>query len=62
MKKEMKTKNILQEMCKNFSNRTYGRCIRCDFHDVFKSVSENWMETNYDDRVKEYMPIKAEII
>ena len=51
-------KNILQDMCKKISNGTYGGCIRCDIRDVLKCVSENWMEANYDDRVKEYIPLK----
>ena len=51
-------KNILQDMCKKISNGTYGGCIGCDIHDVLKSVSENWMKTEYDDRLKEYIPLK----
>ena len=51
-------KNILQDMCKKISNGTYGGCIRCDIYDVLKCVSENWMKTEYDDRVKEYIPLK----
>ena len=45
-------------MCKKISNGTYGGCIRWDIHDVLKCVSENWMKTEYDDRVKEYIPLK----
>ena len=51
-------KNILQDMCKEISNGTYGGCIRCDIHEILKCVSENWMKTEYDDRVKEYIPLK----
>ena len=47
-------------MCKKTSNGTYGGCIRCDVHDVLKCISENWMKTNYDDRVKEYIAFKTE--
>ena len=49
---EKEGKDILQDMCKKISNGTYGDCIRCDIHDVLKCVTENWMDTNYDDRVK----------
>ena len=51
-------KNILQDMCKKTSNGMYGGCIRCDIHEILKCVSENWMKTEYDDRVKEYIPLK----
>ena len=51
-------KNILQNLCKKISNGTYGCCIRCDIHDSLKRVSEKCMETEYDNRVKEYFPLK----
>ena len=51
-------KNILQDVCKKTSNGTYGGCIRCDIHDVLKCVSENWMKTEYDDGVKDYIALK----
>ena len=51
-------KNILQDMCKKISYGTYGGCIRCNIHKILKCVSKNWMETEYDDRVKEYIPLK----
>ena len=55
-KKQSKT--ILADLCKKISNGTYGGCIRCDIHDVLRCVSEAWMKTEYDDRVKEYIPLK----
>ena len=55
-KKQSKT--ILADLCKKISNGTYGGCIRCDIHDVLRCVSETWMKTEYDDRVKEYIPLK----
>ena len=51
-------KNILQDMCKKISNGTYGGCIGCNIHEILKCVSENWMKTGYDDRVKEYILLK----
>ena len=51
-------KTILQDMCKKISNGTYGGCIRCDLQNVVKCVSETWMITHYDDRIKEYIPLK----
>ena len=53
-----KIKTICKICVKKTSNGTYGGCIRCDIYDVLKSVSEKWMEPNYDDRVKEYIPLK----
>ena len=55
-KKQSKT--ILADLCKKISNGTYGGCIRCDIRDVLRCVSETWMKTEYDDRVKEYIPLK----
>ena len=51
-------KTILADLCKKISNGTYGGCIRCVIHDVLGCVSETWMKTSYDDRVKEDMPLK----
>ena len=51
-------KNVLQDLCKKISNGTYGGCIRYGIRNVLKCVSENWMERSYDDRVKEYIPLK----
>ena len=50
-------KTILQDLCKEMSSGVYGGCIRCDIHDIFKCVSENGKKTQYDDRVKEYIPL-----
>ena len=51
-------KNIWQDMCKKISNCTFRACIRCDIHEVLKCLSETWMKTKYDDRVKECIPLK----
>ena len=51
-------KNILQLMCKDTVNGGYGSCIRQDITENYKSVSENWMITGYDDRVKNYIPLE----
>ena len=58
MNTKKRGKNILQDLCGKISNGTYGGCIKCDIHDVLKCVSENWMKTEYDDRVREYIPLK----
>ena len=51
-------KTTLQDVRRKMSNGVYGGCIRCDFHDISKCVSENWMKTEYNDRVKEYVPLQ----
>ena len=51
-------KSILQKMCKRISNGTYGGCDRCDIHEILICVSEHWMKTEYDDRIKEYILLK----
>ena len=53
-------KHVLQDMCNKISNGTYGGCIRCDTQDVLRCVSGNWMKTTYDDRVKDFIPLKNE--
>ena len=45
-------KNILQLMCKDTVNGGYGSFIRQDITENYKCVTENWMLTEYDDRVK----------
>ena len=51
-------KNILQLMCKDTVNVGYGSCIRQDITENYKCVTENWMNTEYDDRVKSYIPLE----
>ena len=51
-------KNILQLMCKDTVNGGYGSCIRQDINENYKCVTENWMNTEYDDRVKNYIPLE----
>ena len=51
-------KNILQLMFKDTVNGGYGSCIRQDITENYKCVTENWMLTEYDDRVKNYIPLE----
>ena len=51
-------KNILQLMCKDTVNGGYGSCIRQDITVNYKCVTENWMKTEYDYRVKNYIPLE----
>ena len=51
-------KNVLQLMCKDTVNGGYGSCIRQDITENYKCVTEIWMNTEYDDRVKNYIPLE----
>ena len=51
-------KNILQLLCKDTVNGGYGSCIRQEITENYKCVTENWMNTEYDDRVKNYIPLE----
>ena len=51
-------KNILQLMCKDTVNGGYGSCIRQDITENYKCVTEHWMNTEYDYRVKNYTPLE----
>ena len=51
-------KTILQTMCKDVTDGAYGSCFRRDITENFKCVTENWMETEYDDRVKNWFPFE----
>ena len=53
-----KGKKILQTMCKAISLGSYGSCIRRDINEKFKCVTENWMNTEFDDRVKNWFPLE----
>ncbi len=51
-------KNILQLMAKDSVNGIFGGCIRQDITENYKCVTENWMNNEYDDRVKNYFPLE----
>ena len=54
-------KKILQNLTKNVGLSVYGGNIRKDKNEEFKCVTENWMRENFDDRVKEWFPLKTVI-
>jgi len=45
---------ILQEMVKLIMNSIYGQTIRKDIDDEYLCKSEQWMKTEFDERVKDY--------
>ena len=45
-------------MCKDTVNGGYGSCIRQDITENYKCVTENWTNIEYDDRVKNYIPLE----
>ena len=51
-------KNLLQTLVKKIGLSVYGGNIRKDIKEEYKCVTENWMRENFDDRVKEWFPLK----
>ena len=51
-------KDLLQNLAKTIGLSVYGGTIRKDINEEYKCVTENWMKENFDDRVKEWFPLK----
>ena len=51
-------KDLLQNLAKKIGLSVYGGNIRKDINEKYKCVTENWMKENFDDRVKEWFPLK----
>ena len=51
-------KDLLQNPAKKFGLSIYGGNIGRDINEEYKCVKENWMKENFDDRVKEWFPLK----
>ena len=51
-------KDSLQNLAKKIGLSVYGGNIRKDINEEYKCVTENWMRENFDDRVKEWFPLK----
>ena len=51
-------KDLLQNLAKKIGLLVYGGNIRKDINEEYKCVTENWMKENFDDRVKEWFPLK----
>ena len=51
-------KDLLQNLAKKIGLSVYGGNIRKDINEEYKCVNENWMRENFDDRVKEWFPLK----
>ena len=49
---------MLQNLVKKIGLLVYGGNIRKDINEEYKCVTENWMRENFDDRVKEWFPLK----
>ena len=60
--KRNKVKKEKKTYCKHFSkkqtNSVYGYTLGVDIKDGYKYVSNHWMGTEYDERLKEWFPIK----
>ena len=51
-------KDLLQNLAKKIGLSVYGGNIRKNINEEYKCVTENWMTENFDDRVKEWFPLK----
>ena len=51
-------KDLLQNLAEKISLSIYGGNIRKDFYEEFKCVTEKKMGETFDDRVKEWLPLK----
>ena len=51
-------KDLLQNLAKKIGLSVYGGNIRKDINEQYKCVTEKWMRENFDDRVKEWFPLK----
>ena len=57
-----KNERLFAKIIKKNSYSVYGWNIRRDDNDQFICVTENWMRESYDDRVKEWWPLKYGIL
>ena len=55
---ESQGKDLLQNLAKKIGLSVYGGNIRKDINEEYKCVTENWIRENFDDRVKEWFPLK----
>ena len=55
---KLQGKDLLQNLAKKIGLSVYGGNIRKDINEEYKCVTENWMRENFDDRVKEWFPLK----
>ena len=51
-------KDLLQKLAKTVGLSVHGGNIRKDIKEEYKCVTENWMKENFDDRIKEWFPLK----
>ena len=50
--------DLLQNLAKNVGLSVYGGNIRKNINEGYKWVTESWMTENFNDRVKEWFPLK----
>ena len=51
--------DVMQLLVKLLMNSLYGENIRKDIEEKFSCISEMWMQTEYDERVKDYWKISG---
>ena len=55
---ETQKKDLLQNLAKKIGLYDYGGKIRKDINEEYECVTEKWQEEIFDDRVKEWFPLK----
>ena len=51
-------RDLLQNLAKNIGLSVYGGKIRKDFYEEYKCVTKTGMPENFDDKAKEWFPLK----
>ena len=51
-------KDLLQNLAEKIALSVYGGNIRKDINEEYKCVTETWMRENFDDRLKEWFPLR----
>ena len=55
---ESQGKDLLQNLAKKIGLSVYGGNFRQYINEEYECFTENWMKENFDDRVKEWLPLK----
>ena len=55
---KLQGKDLLRKLAKKTGLSVYGCNFRKDIDEEYKSVTENWMREIFDDRVKDWFPLK----
>ena len=61
--KRSKIEELIKELLQSLTKKqTNAVCIRREIYDSYKCVTEQWMKTEYDNRVQEWFPVQNGIL